>query len=176
MRCPSTFLNQTLCFSVLMLPRLNLFRYKTGAPMTHVVRYASSLPLRTAQAVLRDRPKNTASNVGLKRRPIQRTPTEFPPDVPVDQLGFNSTVEDFTSAIPSPTVGSTTANAVPTTFYRRPLPEHLISFTSIEGKRIFADSLQQKSAENYFPLVGNFTTQSEPACWSFCIEFCVDSD
>ncbi|KAG9069034.1 hypothetical protein KI688_009924 [Linnemannia hyalina] len=40
-------------------------------------------------------------------------------------------------------------------FYRRKLPEHLISFTSPEGKQLFREML----SEGY----GNFTTQSEPA-------------
>ena len=53
--------------------------------------------------------------------------------------------------------------AMDNTFYRRPLPSSLISFTSVEGKRIFQESLSTGFAENYFPLVGNFTTQSEPA-------------
>lgn len=57
------------------------------------------------------------------------------------------------------------AAAKSVTFYRRELPAHLISFTSTEGKRLFKESLESGYAENYFPLVGNFTTQSEP-------EFC----
>ena len=51
------------------------------------------------------------------------------------------------------------------TFYRRKLPPYLKSFTSREGKRLFIESLHNGHAENYFQLVGNFTTQSEPA---FC--------
>ncbi|KAI9168164.1 hypothetical protein H9P43_007536 [Blastocladiella emersonii ATCC 22665] len=49
------------------------------------------------------------------------------------------------------------------TFYRRPLPEHLVAFTSPEGKRLFKESLAEGFAENYFALAGTFTTQSEPA-------------
>ena len=51
------------------------------------------------------------------------------------------------------------------TFYRRELPDNLVSFTSDHGKRLFRESLAQGYAENYFHLVGNFTSQSEPA---FC--------
>ncbi|KAF9581796.1 hypothetical protein BGW38_001071, partial [Lunasporangiospora selenospora] len=50
-------------------------------------------------------------------------------------------------------------------FYRRKLPEHLISFTSPEGKQLFREMLESGYGEGYFSLVGNFTTQSEPA---FC--------
>ncbi|KAG0051049.1 hypothetical protein BGZ83_004127 [Gryganskiella cystojenkinii] len=48
-------------------------------------------------------------------------------------------------------------------FYRRKLPEHLISFTSPKGKQLFREMLQEGYGEGYFSLVGNFTTQSEPA-------------
>ncbi|KAG0358585.1 hypothetical protein BG005_002141 [Podila minutissima] len=50
-------------------------------------------------------------------------------------------------------------------FYRRKLPEHLISFTSPKGKQLFRKMLESGYGEGYFSLVGNFTTQSEPA---FC--------
>jgi hypothetical protein len=52
----------------------------------------------------------------------------------------------------------------PITFYRRPLSDSLTSFTSARGKQLFRESLGEGYAENYFSLVGNFTTQSEPAC------------
>ncbi|KAG0027350.1 hypothetical protein BGZ81_005686 [Podila clonocystis] len=50
-------------------------------------------------------------------------------------------------------------------FYRRKLPEHLVSFTSPKGKQLFRKMLEAGYGEGYFSLVGNFTTQSEPA---FC--------
>ncbi|KAJ3370843.1 hypothetical protein GGF31_003871 [Allomyces arbusculus] len=50
-----------------------------------------------------------------------------------------------------------------TTFYRRPLPASLTSFTSPEGKRLFKESLKLGFSENYFSLAATFTTQSEPA-------------
>jgi len=51
-------------------------------------------------------------------------------------------------------------------FFRRPLPGHLISFTSPEGKLIFKEALEKETLENYFHLAGNFTTQTETACIS----------
>ncbi|KAG0002367.1 hypothetical protein BGZ65_002694 [Modicella reniformis] len=50
-------------------------------------------------------------------------------------------------------------------FYRRKLPEHLVSFTSPKGKKLFREMLEEGYGEGYFSLVGNFTTQSETA---FC--------
>ncbi|KAG0234207.1 hypothetical protein BGW42_006845 [Actinomortierella wolfii] len=56
-------------------------------------------------------------------------------------------------------------NNLKNTFYRRKLPDHLISFTSPKGKELFREMLASGYGEGYFSLVGNFTTQSEPA---FC--------
>lgn len=50
-------------------------------------------------------------------------------------------------------------------FFRRPLPSHLVSFTSPEGKVLFKEALEKGTIENYFHLAGNFTTQTETA---FC--------
>ncbi|KAI8877282.1 Phytochelatin-domain-containing protein [Backusella circina FSU 941] len=49
------------------------------------------------------------------------------------------------------------------TFYQRELPQHLIRLSSPEGKRLFRESMDEGYAEGFFPLTGNFTTQSEPA-------------
>ncbi|KAJ2707639.1 hypothetical protein FB645_000616 [Coemansia sp. IMI 203386] len=49
------------------------------------------------------------------------------------------------------------------TFYRRELPEGLVSFTSPQGRKLFKESLNEGYAEGYFNLAGNFTVQSEPA-------------
>lgn len=52
-----------------------------------------------------------------------------------------------------------------TTFYRRPLPAHLLALDSPEGRRLFAEALAGGHLESYFPLVEQFQTQAEP---SFC--------
>ncbi|KAF9424690.1 hypothetical protein BGZ94_007959 [Podila epigama] len=51
------------------------------------------------------------------------------------------------------------------TFYRRELPAHLNSFTSVEGKRLFREMVQSGTGENFFRMVTSFNTQSDPA---FC--------
>lgn len=51
------------------------------------------------------------------------------------------------------------------TFYKRQLPPGLVAFASEEGKNLFKSALTAGSAEIYFQLANNFTTQSEPA---FC--------
>ncbi|KAJ3037946.1 hypothetical protein HK097_003336, partial [Rhizophlyctis rosea] len=62
-------------------------------------------------------------------------------------------------------IESTTPATSKKTFYRRDLPQHLTSFTSPHGRTLFKQCVQSSTAEIYFSLSGNFTTQSEPA---FC--------
>ncbi|KAI8378061.1 Phytochelatin synthase-domain-containing protein [Radiomyces spectabilis] len=49
------------------------------------------------------------------------------------------------------------------TFYQRQLPSNLIRFSSAQGKAMFRTAMEKGHAEGFFPLTGNFTTQSEPA-------------
>ncbi|KAG0265891.1 hypothetical protein BG011_003816 [Mortierella polycephala] len=51
------------------------------------------------------------------------------------------------------------------TFYRRDLPEHLDSFTSDTGKRLFREIILAGTGECFFKLCTSFNTQSDPA---FC--------
>lgn len=51
------------------------------------------------------------------------------------------------------------------TFYRRQLPDTVISFSSAEGKRLFASALAGGGAHTFFPLIEQLQTQPEPA---FC--------
>jgi glutathione gamma-glutamylcysteinyltransferase len=50
-------------------------------------------------------------------------------------------------------------------FYRRPLPDRVIPFSSPEGRRLFREALAAGTLEGYFPLAEQFHTQAEPA---FC--------
>jgi len=51
------------------------------------------------------------------------------------------------------------------TFYRRPLPDSCIAFSSQEGVSRFTSALQHQGLKSFFKLTEQFTTQSEPA---FC--------
>jgi len=51
------------------------------------------------------------------------------------------------------------------TFHKRPLPEHLISLSSQNGKRLFREALAAGGMESFFALAEQFVTQSEP---SYC--------
>jgi len=59
---------------------------------------------------------------------------------------------------------ATAAKAKPS-FYQRKLPDSCIAFSSKLGKKIFASSLSNGGLKSFFPLIQQFTTQSEPA---FC--------
>ena len=52
-----------------------------------------------------------------------------------------------------------------TSFYRRPLPDGLVSFASAEGRAIFREALDGGGMEGWFALSEQFHTQSDPA---FC--------
>lgn len=54
---------------------------------------------------------------------------------------------------------------MPETFYRRPLPDNAIAFSSPEGRRLFAEALASGGLDGYFPLAEQFHTQAEP---TFC--------
>ncbi|KAF8940634.1 hypothetical protein BGZ47_007678 [Haplosporangium gracile] len=51
------------------------------------------------------------------------------------------------------------------TFYRRDLPAHLDSFTSLRGKKLFQEMIAAGTGECFFRLCTSFNTQSDPA---FC--------
>lgn len=51
------------------------------------------------------------------------------------------------------------------TLYRRPLPEHNIAFSSVEGRALFQQALVDGTAQSFFALSEQFHTQAEPA---FC--------
>eukprot|EP01117_Protostelium_nocturnum_P018399 TRINITY_DN7689_c0_g1_i1.p1 TRINITY_DN7689_c0_g1~~TRINITY_DN7689_c0_g1_i1.p1 ORF type:complete len:483 (-),score=128.80 TRINITY_DN7689_c0_g1_i1:199-1647(-) len=57
----------------------------------------------------------------------------------------------------------TTSQTTTTSFYKRPLPSHLIPFSSEEGREIFKKTIQNGSMESYWSLAEQFHTQSEPA-------------
>jgi glutathione gamma-glutamylcysteinyltransferase len=51
------------------------------------------------------------------------------------------------------------------TLYRRPLPSEAIAFSSLDGRKVFAEALSAGGLEGYFLLAEQFHTQSDPA---FC--------
>lgn len=51
------------------------------------------------------------------------------------------------------------------TFYRRPLPDSAIPFSSADGRRLFAEALASGGLDGYFLLAEQFHTQAEP---TFC--------
>lgn len=66
-----------------------------------------------------------------------------------------TTMTTMTSPTPVPLV----------TFYRRPLPSSCTALSSKEGRKHFESALLHHGLKSFFPLMEQFTTQSEPA---FC--------
>jgi glutathione gamma-glutamylcysteinyltransferase len=58
---------------------------------------------------------------------------------------------------------SYSTSVVAPSFYRRPLPEGLVPFSSIEGKQLFREALSAGTMEGYFVLSEQFHTQADPA-------------
>ncbi|KAL9654402.1 hypothetical protein ABK040_010429 [Willaertia magna] len=48
-------------------------------------------------------------------------------------------------------------------YYQRDLPKSLIAFSSMEGREIFKECLNENNLHAFFPLIEQFHTQSEPA-------------
>ncbi|EGG15257.1 hypothetical protein DFA_10091 [Cavenderia fasciculata] len=48
-------------------------------------------------------------------------------------------------------------------YYRRPLPDTCIDFSSVDGQSIFTESLLEGYMKTYFILASQFSTQNEPA-------------
>jgi len=66
---------------------------------------------------------------------------------------------------PAPERSDPGARLDPGGFYRRPLPEGLIPFSSAEGRQVFREALLEGGMEGYFRIAEQLHTQAEPA---FC--------
>lgn len=55
------------------------------------------------------------------------------------------------------------ASKKPRTFYRRPLPELCTALSSPEGRAIFSSAHSGNGLKSFFPLMEQFSTQTEPA-------------
>lgn len=65
----------------------------------------------------------------------------------------NSTV----SMIPQP------PNKIKSNLYKRAFPKNLIPFSSLKGHRLLSQTLQLGMADNFFPVIEQFQTQSHPS-------------
>lgn len=61
-------------------------------------------------------------------------------------------------------------------YYQRPLPSNLISFTSNTGKQLFIDSMNAGYMNNYFILANQYVTQNEPSyCGPATLSMCLNA-
>ncbi|CEP09044.1 hypothetical protein [Parasitella parasitica] len=90
---------------------------------------------------------------------------EKPMDLPPTPTAPATTAASATAAFQD-LLGISAANNtddLSNTFYQRELPSSLVRFASPGGKKLFREAMDDGHAEGFFPLTGNFTTQSEPA-------------
>ncbi|ORZ34112.1 Phytochelatin synthase-domain-containing protein [Catenaria anguillulae PL171] len=114
---------------------------------------------------------STSSFLTSPTAPLPHPPLPVPPPPPhhhappIAPVPSTAPVDPVASHIQAAVARSANEQTqlLSSTFYRRPLPSHLMAFTSKEGKRLFKEALAAGYAENYFSLAGTFTTQSEPA-------------
>jgi hypothetical protein len=99
-------------------------------------------------------PKSIGRSIGTQTETMS---TKFEPHTPAASV--TAAFHDL--------LGVSVPNSVPddlkNTFYQRELPSSLVRFASPEGKKMFREAMDSGHAEGFFPLTGNFTTQSEPA-------------
>ena len=67
------------------------------------------------------------------------------------------------ASISMSTVPKSASKIVQRSFYKRALPDSCTSLSSRRGRDIFASALHNKGLKSFFPLIEQFTTQSEPA-------------
>ncbi|KJE97819.1 hypothetical protein CAOG_09137 [Capsaspora owczarzaki ATCC 30864] len=153
-------------------PKLPLHRFKTAA-----------VPAAAAAAEPKFNSKSTLSSgsgTSGVRPGSSVAPFEFAPSTPQSKTSASPTTTPTTTTTTTPTtfVKDASSSAIiaavrpvatvepaPPSFYKRPLPEQLVPFSSAEGRTLFREALAGGYMEGYFPLAEQYTTQSEP---SFC--------
>ncbi|GAM21435.1 hypothetical protein SAMD00019534_046100, partial [Acytostelium subglobosum LB1] len=76
-----------------------------------------------------------------------------------------ATTNPLSTTTPTSTSPPRSPKSSKPSFYQRPLPPHLVAFSSDDGRKLFRESLQDGHMEGYFALSEQFVSQSEPA---FC--------
>lgn len=80
-----------------------------------------------------------------------------------------------TAAVAATPSASGSASADPT-FYRRPLPDTCVAFSSPEGRRLFGAALHEGGLKSYFQLAEHYVTQAEPAfCGLSTLSMCLNA-
>lgn len=104
--------------------------------------------------------KTVGRSIGTQTEAIQSKmdiPSTDPP--PSTSAAVTAAFQDLLGV----TNPNTSTDDLKNTFYQRELPTTLVRFASPEGKKLFREAMDDGHAEGFFPLTGNFTTQSEPA-------------
>jgi hypothetical protein len=150
--------NSSSSSSILAKNRSAVVMSLCNAPLTAL---ATSIPLRKES---QPRHRSNASTKTITIEPC----VQCRPDTPDNTTA--ATVNDHLSRNSTPIIVGEDRlpfddeGVMRSTFYRRPLPKHLVAFDSAHGKQFFRRCLDTGHAEGYFHLADNFSSQSEPAC------------
>ncbi len=139
-----------------------------GVLRSLVARHTQS-PGRGGCALLHTTHKTTTT----RTRPHQRTFSSSS----FASAASSSPLSSSSSSPHPPQASESVLNTAPQpSFFRRPLPQHLISFTSEEGRHVFREALADRYMESFFPLSQQYTTQQEPAfCGLTSLTMCLNA-
>lgn len=123
--------------------------------------FSSSVATPTSLSTPSSTPPCTNTNTGV----------DSPPPATVSQC----TADRLPNPISLTALNNSTP-ALPTSFYRRPLPRTAIAFSSPEGKQLFKEALEEGHMNGYFALAEQYNTQQEPAyCGLASLSMCLNA-
>lgn len=104
-------------------------------------------------------PVKMARSIGTQTEPM----LDYEPAMPIPTTNAQDSAKAAFQDLLGVTKSTVPKDDLENTFYQRELPSSLVRFASPEGKKLFREAMDESHAEGFFPLTGNFTTQSEPA-------------
>eukprot|EP00026_Physarum_polycephalum_P003427 Phypoly_transcript_03438.p1 GENE.Phypoly_transcript_03438~~Phypoly_transcript_03438.p1 ORF type:complete len:567 (+),score=91.55 Phypoly_transcript_03438:620-2320(+) len=144
----------------------------------------STTPIHTNSTPANTSTTNTPSpNIAI---PATNTNVNIPTTSHTKEIPPNTNVNTTNITIPASTQPAHTipvdmhtcevAHVHSNSFYRRPLPDTLIAFSSAEGRKLFREALEQGYMEGYFALAEQFVSQSDPAyCGPATLSMCLNA-
>ncbi|KAL9538416.1 hypothetical protein MBANPS3_010951 [Mucor bainieri] len=102
-------------------------------------------------------------SIGTQTEPVVESSMDMPPASSTPSSSSTASVTAAFQDLLGVSAPSATTDDLKNTFYQRELPTTLVRFASPGGKKLFREAMDDGHAEGFFPLTGNFTTQSEPA-------------
>lgn len=138
---------------MLRIKPVQWLRYRTQFKLPQSYQLAEKRVLPSIQQPILGR------SIGTQTEAAVETSMDMPPSSTTSAASVTAAFQDLLGV----SAPSTTTDDLKNTFYQRELPTTLVRFASPGGKKLFREAMDDGHAEGFFPLTGNFTTQSEPA-------------